>query len=148
MPEKPPDPFAESLVQLRAFIPAFLSGVERVVVELRGLASPRKYGGPIVRSGFFDLPVARKEFAHAVRDLICDSAGQPEGIYLTLNSLDPDLLARANNRIKDQMGKGAACAADCSGALLVTTEEVLSEFLTAVSAHGDRTRRLACRLVR
>ena len=31
---------------------------------------------------------------------------------------------------------------------LVTTEEVLSEFLTAVSAHGDHARRLACRLVR
>jgi predicted nucleic acid-binding protein len=41
-----------------------------------------------------------------------------------------------------------AWAVDCSDALLVTTEEVLSEFLTAVSAHGDRTRRLACRLVR
>jgi predicted nucleic acid-binding protein len=43
---------------------------------------------------------------------------------------------------------GAALAADWSDASLVTTEEVLSEFLTAVSAHGDRTRRLACRLVR
>lgn len=42
----------------------------------------------------------------------------------------------------------AARAADCSNALLVTTEEVLSEFLTAVSAHGDHTRRLACQLVR
>ncbi|MCL5745291.1 MAG: PIN domain-containing protein [Acidobacteria bacterium] len=42
----------------------------------------------------------------------------------------------------------AARAADCSDALLLTTEEVLSEFLTAVSGHGDHTRRLACRLVR
>jgi len=42
----------------------------------------------------------------------------------------------------------AARAADCSGASLVATEEVLSEFLTAVSAHGDRTRSLACQLVR
>ncbi len=42
----------------------------------------------------------------------------------------------------------AAHGADCSDALLVTTEEVLSEFLTAVCAHGDHTRRLACRLVR
>jgi predicted nucleic acid-binding protein len=32
--------------------------------------------------------------------------------------------------------------------LLVTTEEVLSEFLAAVSAHGDHARRLACQLVR
>ena len=42
----------------------------------------------------------------------------------------------------------AARAADCSDALLITTEEVLTEFLAAVSAHGDHTRRLACRLVR
>jgi len=31
---------------------------------------------------------------------------------------------------------------------LVTTEEVLAEFLTAVAAYGERTRRLACELVR
>jgi uncharacterized protein len=42
----------------------------------------------------------------------------------------------------------AARTADCSDALLVTTEEVLAEFLAAVSAHGDHTRRLACRFVR
>jgi predicted nucleic acid-binding protein len=42
----------------------------------------------------------------------------------------------------------AAQALDCSDAVLVTTEEVLSEFLAAVSAHGDHIRRLACRLVR
>ena len=42
----------------------------------------------------------------------------------------------------------AARLADVSEALLTTTEEVLAEFLTAVSAHGDHTRRLACRLVR
>ena len=41
-----------------------------------------------------------------------------------------------------------ARAIDCSDALLITSEEVLSEFLAAVSAHGDYTRRLACRLVR
>ena len=42
----------------------------------------------------------------------------------------------------------AASAVDISDASLVTTEEVLSEFLTAVSAHGDHARRLACRFVR
>jgi predicted nucleic acid-binding protein len=42
----------------------------------------------------------------------------------------------------------AAFTADVSDASLVTTEEVLSEFLTAVSAHGDHLRRLACRLAR
>jgi predicted nucleic acid-binding protein len=42
----------------------------------------------------------------------------------------------------------AARFADVGDALLVTTEEVLTEFLTAVSAHGDHARRFACRLVR
>ena len=37
---------------------------------------------------------------------------------------------------------------DLSETRLVTTEEVLTEFLAAVSAHGNYTRRLACRLVR
>ncbi|HEY6346493.1 MAG TPA: hypothetical protein VIY49_33800 [Bryobacteraceae bacterium] len=32
--------------------------------------------------------------------------------------------------------------------MLITAEEVLSEFLTAIAAHGDHIRRLACRLVR
>jgi uncharacterized protein len=50
--------------------------------------------------------------------------------------------------VPDDAWADAARAADCSDALLVTTEEVLSEFLTAVSAHGDHARRLACRLVR
>lgn len=42
----------------------------------------------------------------------------------------------------------AARAMDISDGPLVTTEEVLSEFLTAVSGHGDHARRLACRLAR
>ena len=42
----------------------------------------------------------------------------------------------------------SAHVADLSDAFLVTTEEVLSEFLTAVCARGDHSRRLACRSVR
>ncbi|HEV2447120.1 MAG TPA: PIN domain-containing protein [Candidatus Sulfopaludibacter sp.] len=42
----------------------------------------------------------------------------------------------------------AARGADIEHAALVTTEEVLSEFLTAVSGRGDHIRRLACRSVR
>jgi predicted nucleic acid-binding protein len=41
-----------------------------------------------------------------------------------------------------------AKSVDLEYARLVTTEEVLSEFLTGVAAFGDRTRRLACELVR
>jgi predicted nucleic acid-binding protein len=41
-----------------------------------------------------------------------------------------------------------AAATDRSGALLVTTEEVLSEFLTGVCARGEHVRHLACEAVR
>jgi predicted nucleic acid-binding protein len=37
---------------------------------------------------------------------------------------------------------------DLEGARLLTTEEVLSEFLTGIAGFGERTRRLACELVR
>lgn len=37
---------------------------------------------------------------------------------------------------------------DLAGARLITTEEVLCEFLAAVSSYGPRTRQLACELVR
>lgn len=42
----------------------------------------------------------------------------------------------------------SAGAVDLSDASLITTEEVLSEFLIAVCARGDHARRLACPLVR
>ena len=42
----------------------------------------------------------------------------------------------------------AALAVDIEGISLVTSEEVLSEFLTAVSGRGDHVRRLACQSVR
>ena len=43
---------------------------------------------------------------------------------------------------------GAVHRVDLSATSLLTTEEVLSEFLTAVSSQGEHARRLACRLVR
>jgi predicted nucleic acid-binding protein len=42
----------------------------------------------------------------------------------------------------------AAKSADLTGVRLVTTEEVLAEFLTGVCCYGERTRRMACRFVR
>lgn len=42
----------------------------------------------------------------------------------------------------------AAKAVELRDARLVTTEEVLSEFLTGVAGFGDHIRRLACELVR
>jgi predicted nucleic acid-binding protein len=41
-----------------------------------------------------------------------------------------------------------AQSVDLDDTRLVTTEEVLSEFLAGVAGFGDRTRRLACELVR
>jgi uncharacterized protein len=41
-----------------------------------------------------------------------------------------------------------AKSVDLNDTRLVTTEEVLSEFLTGVAGFGDRTRRLACELGR
>lgn len=54
----------------------------------------------------------------------------------------------ARNFVPGDAWAEIAHSVDVSDATLVTTEEVLSEFLTAVSAHGDHARRLACRLVR
>ena len=50
--------------------------------------------------------------------------------------------------LPDDSWASAARTVPLLGARLVTTEEVLTEFLTAVSAYGDRTRVLACHLVR
>jgi len=50
--------------------------------------------------------------------------------------------------LPDDEWNPAARAAGCSDAALVTTEEVLSEFLTAVCARGEHARRLACEYVR
>lgn len=48
--------------------------------------------------------------------------------------------------LPDDAWADAARSADVAEALLITTEEVLAEFLAAVSAHGDHTGRLACRV--
>ena len=50
--------------------------------------------------------------------------------------------------IPDDQWAEDAGAVDVSEASLVTTDEVLSEFLTGVCARGDHLRRLACQVVR
>ena len=42
----------------------------------------------------------------------------------------------------------AAISVDLSDVRLVTTEEVIGEFLTGISSYGEQTRLLACRFVR
>src|SRR4051812_9423045 len=84
----------EGLAEAGRFLTAFTAGLaedgEPVVVELRALKVPRKYGRPGTRAGFFDLPARRKEFLGAVRVLLAGRDAQPEGVYVTLNPLDPD----------------------------------------------------------
>ncbi|MCX6031826.1 MAG: hypothetical protein NT169_21305 [Chloroflexi bacterium] len=63
------------------------------VVELRGLdAVTPGWNRPHTVSGYFDDPV---KLAHAAAGI------QARGIYVTLNLVQPDLLARAVNRLRD-----------------------------------------------
>ena len=60
----------------------------RTVAELRALGTPRG-----TMSGYFN---DRAAMAHAAIRL----SGDAEGVYVTLNPVKPDLLARASNRVK------------------------------------------------
>ena len=50
--------------------------------------------------------------------------------------------------VPGDMWREKALALDYTDVKFVTTEEVLSELLTAVSTHGDHARRVACQFVR
>lgn len=102
----------ESGEQLRTFLRAFAIG-EPLVTELRALNCPQPYGSPKTEFGFFDLATeeGRKGFGESLRSLLSRPADrQPEGVYVTLNPLQPDLLARANNRLKVARDRGQAAS--------------------------------------
>jgi hypothetical protein len=61
------------------------------VIELRALHAPR--AGTV--SGYFDSE-HRRELIEAASEW----SGKASGVYVTLNPVDPTLLARANNRAK------------------------------------------------
>ena len=66
------------------------------VVELRALNVPQKYGRPTTQFGYFDsdsLNVMAREAANL-------TVGNATGVYWTLNPVNPDLVARAANRIR------------------------------------------------
>ncbi len=69
-------------------------------VEVRGLSDDG------VASGYFDDPV---KLVQAIEAL--DGAGM-QGVYLTLNPVNPALLARRANRVKMRLGKKDATTAD------------------------------------
>lgn len=88
---------------LRRFLPVFASGAEQLVIELRALGVPQKWGGPKVECGFFSFVACEKPeaFVKALNSLATrDPEMQPEGIYVTLNPVNPALLARSDNRLK------------------------------------------------
>lgn len=102
----------ESGEQLRLFLRIFTSGIPEgapLVTELRALNCPQPYGAARTEFGFFDLsrPDGLKAFGAAVKSILDRPADrQPEGVYVTLNPLHPDLLARANHRLKVAKDRG------------------------------------------
>jgi len=84
---KPRDIIRDAVGRLRV--------AEGQVLELRALKVPAKYGKPFTVAGWYD----------ALDRLADDAANlevrKPAGIYVTLNTLNPALLARACNRLID-----------------------------------------------
>jgi hypothetical protein len=106
-PPAPPAPGSvkDSLAEFKRFATAFVRGVpegERLVVELRVPNAPRKYGAPRTEAGFFDLSNAagKNTVWSAIREYLeREPDEQPQGIYWTVNPVDPVFLARASNRM-------------------------------------------------
>jgi hypothetical protein len=72
------------------------------VAELRALGADGR-----ISSGYFDSP---ERLTDAVEPM--DAAGGYRGIYVTLNPVDPALLARRANRVEPRLGRGDATTAD------------------------------------
>ncbi|MEN6343078.1 MAG: hypothetical protein ABFC89_11040, partial [Methanospirillum sp.] len=72
------------------------------VAELRALGRDGR-----VASGYFD---DLAKLADAVEPM--DAAGQYRGIYVTLNPVNPALLARRANRVEGRLGRGDPTTAD------------------------------------
>lgn len=99
--------------QLKLFLPAYTAGAAALVVELRALEVPQRYGKPACLTGYFDLldPEKKAAFWAAVKSLVeRDADQQPEGVYLTLNPVSPALLGRADHRLKPNGAKKISAA--------------------------------------
>jgi hypothetical protein len=115
MSAEPEPPLRESLEQLRRFVPTFIAGTNQLVAELRAPDVPQRYRRPATVSGFFELTTAEgcQRLWEAVGQLIAAAPeDQPDGVYLTVNPLDPALLARAKNRTKVCGNRQSVCASD------------------------------------
>lgn len=86
---------AESITDARRFLA--LLAMPGEVFELRGLSKGRS--APMVTAGYFDN-------MEALATAACDRSGADEGVYVTINPVNPALLARAPaNRVR-QAGNG------------------------------------------
>lgn len=79
------------------------------VVELRALQVPQKYGKAATECGFFEIGKPDPLKAAVSNWLKRGAHEQPEGVYATLNPVNPALLARAENRVKTHAGKPISC---------------------------------------
>src|SRR5262249_16931380 len=80
--------------ELRRFGLAFAAGAGRLVAEIRAPDTPQQYGKPVTVCGFFELttPAGQRALWEAVKQLMTAAPDdQPEGIYLTVNPLNPAL---------------------------------------------------------
>jgi hypothetical protein len=97
--------------QLGQFVPVFIAGAERLVVEVRAIKSPQRWGKPATEVGFFDLPSEDgKRALWSTIKAISDkpSEQRPEAVYITLNPVNPALLARSYNRMQVPRESGFA----------------------------------------
>ena len=72
------------------------------VAELRAIGRDGR-----IASGYFDQPARLSEWAEAL-----DANGDCQGIYLTLNPVNPALLSRRANRVQNRLGRRDATTAD------------------------------------
>lgn len=130
---------AQSARELERFLAAYLDGLESpIVAEVRALRIGGFGGRRSDEFGFFRLDEAGVlSLWEAVKRLISlPEKDQPEGIYITMNPVADDLLARAANRLKPTAAKSSATDADITGRrwLLIDVDPVRPSGVSANDA--------------
>jgi hypothetical protein len=146
MPALAPSPLTESGTHLRQFLRAFVRD-ERWVVELRALHCPQGRGRPVTEFGFFDLSgdEGQRAFGNAVKAILGRAADQqPTGVYVTINPLVPELLARSFNRLRVAYEKHSASDANVLRRrwLLIDVDPVRIAGISATDTEKEAARRV------